>query len=66
MGFVYNKIDCHSLLMEGQKNRSSVGGTLIKPGQVARMDCSQGSARNVELKAGQEGLQVMVSMWVGM
>eukprot|EP00802_Teleaulax_amphioxeia_P008087 Tamp_08095.p1 GENE.Tamp_08095~~Tamp_08095.p1 ORF type:complete len:388 (+),score=87.72 Tamp_08095:3-1166(+) len=41
---------------------SKVGGTLIKPGSIARMDVSArpGAARNLVLEAGQEGLRVMV------
>jgi redox-sensitive bicupin YhaK (pirin superfamily) len=38
---------------------SKLSGTLIKPGQIARMDAS-GLVRNVVLEAGHEGLRVMV------
>jgi quercetin 2,3-dioxygenase len=41
---------------------SKVGGTLIKPGSVARMDVPSRAeaSRNLVLEAGQEGLRVMV------
>ena len=38
---------------------SSISGSLVKPGQVARLDAS-GAARTIALQAGKEGLSVLV------